>query len=79
MCTNIEDHYSVLFVVAEDWGQPEAWQRAQVSDGAATPSHCRATGRQPYIEHKVKLCVLLENKPHLQDVSSEKVACRVCV
>ena len=53
--------------------------RAQVSDGAATHGHCRATGMQPYTEHKGKLCVLLENKLYLQDVSSEKVACRVCV
>lgn len=53
--------------------------RAQVSDGAATHGHCGATGRQPYIEHMVKLCVLLENKLHLQDVSSATVACRVCV
>ena len=45
--------------------------RAQVSDGTATHGHCRATGRQPYTEHKGKLCVLLENKLHLQDVSSE--------
>lgn len=46
--------------------------RAQVSGGTATRGHCRATCRQPYTENKVKLCVLLENRLHLQDVSKKK-------
>lgn len=52
--------------------------RDQVSDSSAATwrGHRGTTGRWLSTENKVRLCVLLENKLHLQDVSREKAARR---